>query len=150
MTIDSFFIHTLFCFLHNIHLHVILVFFLTLIFHFYLFSLMKLSRQLIPLRQISLELLIFKPPPLKKMQQNPPIFHQQKTTKTIAICLADFIFYIFKWGYLRFWLRYCFLTIKRNTWLHVERNYTTKSNIDWNLYQCNTYMNKNRTRTLST
>lgn len=27
MTIDSFFIHTLFCFLHNIHLHVILVFF---------------------------------------------------------------------------------------------------------------------------
>lgn len=27
MTIDSFFIHTLFCFLHNIHLHVILGFF---------------------------------------------------------------------------------------------------------------------------
>lgn len=36
------------------------------------------------------------PPPPGKMQQNPPIFHQQKTTKTIAICLADFIFYIFK------------------------------------------------------
>lgn len=89
-------------------------------------------------------------PPPEKMQQNPPIFHQQKTTKTIAICLADFIFYIFKWGYLRFWLRYCFLTIKRNTRLHVERNYTTKSNIDWNLNQCNTYVNKNRTRTLST
>lgn len=129
MTIDSFFIHTLFCFLHNIHLHVILFCFNPDISFLFVFidEIVKTTdtAEANFIRVID-------------MQHNPPIFHQQKTTKTIAICLADFIFYIFKWGYLRIWLRYRFLTIKRNTWLHVERNYTTKSNIDWNLYQCNT------------
>lgn len=111
MTIDSFFIHTLFCFLHNIHLHVILVFFLTLIFHFYLFSLMKLSRQLIPLRQISLELLIFKPPPpWKKCNKILQYFINKKLPKRLLFALLTLFFtflneVIYASGYvIVFWL----------------------------------------------
>lgn len=96
MTIDSFFIHTLFCFLHNIHLHVILGFFNPDISFLFVFidEIVKTTdtAEANFIRVIDIQA----PPPLKKMQQNPPIFHQQKTTKTIAICLADFIFYIFK------------------------------------------------------
>lgn len=95
MTIDSFFIHTLFCFLHNIHLHVILGFFNPDISFLFVFI-----NEIVKTTDTSeanfIRVIDIQAPPPEKMQQNPPIFHQQKTTKTIAICLADFIFYIFK------------------------------------------------------